>query len=153
MQRRKESRQNPNEGKPLSAHEAGKLAPRVRETAAATAEYGASRLTSVTSVLDGMTQGEMEVLGLIATPMSNAEAAKQRTAGVPAIEKHLEGIYRKLGVKTRADAVAIFWRERDAASQREKLQLRAECARLRAENEELRSENERLQKGGDPADE
>jgi DNA-binding CsgD family transcriptional regulator len=103
-------------------------------------------------VLDGLTPDQMDVLGLIATPMSNAEAAKRRTTGVAAIKKHLEGIRQRLGVKTRADAIAIFWRERDAASERDRQQLRQECARLRQECAELLSENERLRKGGGHAD-
>jgi DNA-binding NarL/FixJ family response regulator len=153
VQRRKESRQNPKEAKPLSAHEAGKLEPRVRETTAPSAEYPASRLTSATSVLDGLTPDQMDVLGLIATPMSNSDAAKHRTTGVAAIKKHLEGVYQRLGVKTRADAIAIYCREREAASERERQQLRQECARLRQEKAELLSENERLRNGGGPTDE
>ena len=153
MQRRKESQPDKIVAKPLSAHQAGKLAPRVRETTAPSAEYGASRLTSATSALDGLTPDQLDVLVLIATPMSNAEAAKRRTTGVFAIKKHLEGVFRRLDVKTRADAIAIYGRERDAASERDRQQLRQECARLRRENAELLSENERLRKGGGPTNE
>ncbi len=161
MQRRKEGQQ-PGKlaAKPLSAHQAGKLEPRVRETTAPSAEYGASRLTAATSVLDALTPDQMDVLRLIATPMSNSDVAKRRSTGVAAIKKHLEGVFDRLVVKTRADAIAIYGREREAASERDRQQLRQECARLRQEkaellreNAELRSENERLRQGGGPAHE
>jgi DNA-binding CsgD family transcriptional regulator len=159
VQRGKESRADKIAAKPLSAHQAGKPAARVRETTGPSAEYGASRLTSATSALDALTPDQVAVLALIATPMSNSDAAKHRTTGTAAIKKHLEGVYQRLGVKTRADAIAIYCREREAASERDRQQLRQECARLRqenaellSENAELRSENERLRKGGGRTD-
>jgi DNA-binding NarL/FixJ family response regulator len=139
--------------KPLSAHQAGKLAPRIRETTAPAAEYGASSLTSVTSVLDALTPDQLDVLRLIAIPMSNEDVAKQRGTGVAAIKKHLELTFRRLEVNTRADAIAIYCRERAAASDRDRQQLRQENERLRQELVEAHSEIERMRKGGGPANE
>ncbi len=139
--------------KPLSAHQAGKLVSRVRETTAPAAEYGASSLTSAKSVLDRLTPDQMDVLRLIATPMSNEDVATKRGTGEAAIDKHLELTFRKLEVNTRADAIAIYCRELAAAADRDRQLLRQENARLRDENAELRSENDRLRKGGGHADE
>ena len=115
---------------PLSAHEAGKLSPRVRETAAAET-YGAPAVSQEQALLDDLTPGEMEVLALMAERLSNTEIAERREVELSKIEKHIENIYPKLFVKTRADAVALFLHAQRDALRREIAELRKEVQRLR----------------------
>lgn len=55
----------------------------------------------------GLTEREVEVLRLIARGVSNREAARELTLSVKTVGRHVENIYNKIGVSTRAGA-AIF---------------------------------------------
>ena len=144
MTRRKKSASKPVPGKPLSAHEAGKLSARVREEPAATEDYGVRAVSRERAVLDTLTDGEMEVLSLMAERFTNAEIAMRRNVGISTIEKHIENIYPKLGVNSRADAVALFLHAEQERLRRELTELRHENARLAGENAALRAETKRL---------
>ena len=54
----------------------------------------------------GLTARETEILGLVARGLSDAEIARELFLSVRTIGKHLEHVYRKLGVATRDGAVA-----------------------------------------------
>ena len=143
MTRRKKSASKSGPGKPLSAHEAGKLSARVREEPAVEA-YGVRALSREQALLDTLTSGEMEVLALMAERLSNADIARQRNVGMSTIQKHIENIYPKLAVNSRADAVALFLHAQQERSVRELTELRRENARLTRENAALRAETQRL---------
>lgn len=53
-----------------------------------------------------LSERELEVLGLIALGMSNAEASRKLFIAPSTVKKHLEHIYGKLGVNRRTQAVA-----------------------------------------------
>jgi len=52
----------------------------------------------------GLTPREIEVLGLVASGMTNAQIAKELYVSCRTVETHLTSIYRKLGVSSRAAA-------------------------------------------------
>ncbi|MFI1678334.1 response regulator [Streptomyces sp. NPDC020607] len=55
--------------------------------------------------LSGLTPREVEVLRLIAAGLDNAEIAQQMAIGVQTVKNHATGIFAKLGVRDRAQAV------------------------------------------------
>lgn len=65
--------------------------------------------TSPTTVLPAaLTMTERRVLQLVATGRSNPEIAADLFVSVATVRKHLEHVYRKLGVHNRMAAVAVF---------------------------------------------
>src|SRR5215212_12250578 len=52
----------------------------------------------------GLTSREVEVLGLVATGLTNAQVAKELFLSPRTIQRHLNSIYHKLGVSSRAAA-------------------------------------------------
>jgi pimeloyl-ACP methyl ester carboxylesterase/DNA-binding CsgD family transcriptional regulator len=58
-----------------------------------------------------LTPREYEVLRLLATGDSNTEIARKLGIAVHTVERHLANLYRKIGARGRADAVAYAWRE------------------------------------------
>jgi len=52
----------------------------------------------------GLTSREVEVLGLVAVGMTNAQTAKELFVSIRTVETHLTSIYHKLGVSSRAAA-------------------------------------------------
>ena len=52
----------------------------------------------------GLTSREVEVLGLVATGMTNAQVAHKLFISPRTVQRHLSSIYRKLGVGSRAAA-------------------------------------------------
>ncbi len=55
---------------------------------------------------EGLTEREREVLGLVAWGRTNAEIAAVLGLSVRTVQKHLERVYRKLGVRSRSQAAA-----------------------------------------------
>jgi ATP/maltotriose-dependent transcriptional regulator MalT len=53
-----------------------------------------------------LTEREVEILGLLATGLSNRELAKRLFVSEATVKSHLSHIYTKLEVDTRAAAVA-----------------------------------------------
>jgi len=53
-----------------------------------------------------LTERESEVLALVASGLSNAEAGRKLHLGVNTVKTHLRNAYRKVGVKNRAQAAA-----------------------------------------------
>ena len=52
----------------------------------------------------GLTSREVEVLGLVATGMTNAQVAGRLFLSPRTVQRHLNSIYHKLGVSSRAAA-------------------------------------------------
>jgi DNA-binding NarL/FixJ family response regulator len=59
----------------------------------------------------GLTPRELEVLELLAEGLSPEEIAARLVISVKTVGTHIEHIFRKLGVRTRAQAVAVAYRE------------------------------------------
>jgi len=60
--------------------------------------------------LVALTPRELEVLQMIASGLTNAEAAKRMQLSVHAIKFHLAGVYRRLGVTNRTEAAVTYLR-------------------------------------------
>jgi LuxR family maltose regulon positive regulatory protein len=58
------------------------------------------------AVAESLTERELAVLRLLPTRLSNREIGRQLYVSVNTIRSHIQVVYRKLGVATRAEAVA-----------------------------------------------
>ena len=125
MRRKKSTRAN-KDAKPLSAHEAGKFAARVHDTPSAPASSGENRRSQVT-------KREREILAFIGAGLTNVEISRQIRREVGTVEKHIENLYKNLGVHTRAEAVAWFLRAQIEECGGENARLRIEIQRLKRE--------------------
>ena len=56
------------------------------------------------SIRPGLTSREVEVLGLVATGMTNAQVAERLFLSPRTVQRHLNSIYHKLGVSSRTAA-------------------------------------------------
>jgi DNA-binding CsgD family transcriptional regulator len=57
-----------------------------------------------------LTPRELEVLQMISSGLTNAEAARRLQVSVHAIKFHLAGIYNRLGVSNRTEAAVTYLR-------------------------------------------
>ena len=62
-----------------------------------------------------LTPRELEVLQMVASGMTNAEAARHLELSVHAIKFHLAEIYRRLGVSNRTEAAVAYFRDNNVA--------------------------------------
>jgi DNA-binding NarL/FixJ family response regulator len=60
--------------------------------------------------LPSLTERELDVLGLVAQGLTNREISKQLFISPATVRTHLEHIYDKLGVRSRAGAVNVVFR-------------------------------------------
>jgi NarL family two-component system response regulator LiaR len=60
----------------------------------------------------GLTQREQEVLALLVEGLSNAEISERLVITVATVKFHVRGILSKLGVSSRAEAIALAWQEK-----------------------------------------
>jgi DNA-binding CsgD family transcriptional regulator len=65
--------------------------------------------------MSGLTPREREVLEIISSGLTNAEAAHELKLSVHAIKFHLAAIYRRLGVSNRTEAAVAYLRSAPAA--------------------------------------
>ena len=59
----------------------------------------------------GLTDRELEVLRLLCGGLKNAEIARRLSRSVRTVDHHVDSVFRKLGVKSRTEAVAALSRE------------------------------------------
>jgi DNA-binding NarL/FixJ family response regulator len=57
-----------------------------------------------------LTPRELEVLEVVASGMTNAEAAERLHLSIHAIKFHLAGVYTRLGVSNRTEAAVAYLR-------------------------------------------
>ncbi|MEM1116198.1 MAG: response regulator transcription factor [Bacteroidota bacterium] len=61
-------------------------------------------------LLDALSPREQEVLAELAHGRSNAEIADRLFVSTSTVKKHVNSVFEKLGLRTRAQAVAWMWR-------------------------------------------
>jgi LuxR family maltose regulon positive regulatory protein len=94
-------------------HHAGRLAPRLRRSAAQPGPYAGLAIdlvdragdTGEALVVDALTDRELEVLRRLPTLMSNVEIADDMNVSINTVKSHLKAVYRKLAVDGRRHAV------------------------------------------------
>ena len=59
----------------------------------------------------GLTLREVEVLGLVATGLTDAQVAERLVVSVRTVHSHVRSIYRKLGVSSRSAATGYALRQ------------------------------------------
>lgn len=67
----------------------------------------ADRTGALVSRFPALTRREAEVLGLVADGLSNGEIASTLFVGVATVKTHINAIFAKLGVRDRAQAIAL----------------------------------------------
>jgi DNA-binding NarL/FixJ family response regulator len=65
----------------------------------------------VPSVAERLTSRELEILQLLAEGLAQAQIADQLVISPKTVGSHIEHILAKLGVRSRAQAVAVAYRE------------------------------------------
>lgn len=68
------------------------------------------------SSTDSLTARESEILGLLAQGMTNQQIATRLSVTLHTVKNHVHSVLTKLGVSSRADAVAVFHSARYANS-------------------------------------
>jgi DNA-binding CsgD family transcriptional regulator len=58
--------------------------------------------------MERLTRRELEVLALVATGTSNAEASRRLNVSLATIKSHLTNTYRKLGTNNRVEATRLY---------------------------------------------
>jgi LuxR family transcriptional regulator, maltose regulon positive regulatory protein len=102
--RRKEQLSSPQN---VSPEYVGKLLTAFRRSSGGRAlSTEADPLRSTQPLIDPLSERELEVLRLIAAGKSNREIAGQLFVTVDTVKKHITHIFRKLGVRSRTQAVA-----------------------------------------------
>ena len=71
--------------------------------------------------LVALTPRELEVLEMISSGMTNAEAGRRLELSVHAIKFHLAEIYRRLGVSNRTEAAVAYLKLSGASSEASQL--------------------------------
>ena len=61
---------------------------------------------------------EEEILSFVADDQTNDDIADREKIAPSTVEKHIENIFKKIAVKSRASAVAWYWKRRLAEVQR-----------------------------------
>jgi pimeloyl-ACP methyl ester carboxylesterase/DNA-binding CsgD family transcriptional regulator len=78
--------------------------------------FGSSIAPHSGSHPDGLTQRELEVLGLVAAGRANKEIAADLGISLPTVERHIVNLYSKIGARGRADAAVYAVRHGLASS-------------------------------------
>ena len=78
-------------------------------------DAGSGTALQPASGMAALTPRELEVLEMISSGLTNAEAAKRLDLSVHGIKFHLTEIYRRLGVNNRTEAAVSYLRLRGEA--------------------------------------
>jgi DNA-binding CsgD family transcriptional regulator len=70
----------------------------------------AGHATLAREILSSLTAREADILALLAEDLSGPQIAERLTISVRTVESHLANAYRKLGVRTRTEAVSEYAR-------------------------------------------
>src|SRR5438128_430691 len=100
--RRKKAVRKAGPSKPLSAHEAGKISPHEPKASASARKSVKYDDESIYKPAERLTVREEEMLSFVAVRQSNAEIARREKITEKTVEKHIENIYRKIPVNSRA---------------------------------------------------
>jgi NarL family two-component system response regulator LiaR len=60
----------------------------------------------------GLTEREQQVLALMVEGLSNAEIAERLVITVATVKFHVRGVFSKLGVNSRTEAIALAWQQK-----------------------------------------
>lgn len=71
------------------------------------------------ATLTALTPRELEVLAMVSSGLTNAEAAERLQLSIHAIKFHLAGIYSRLGVSNRTEAAVAYLRLSGAGFQKD----------------------------------
>ncbi|MFI8594003.1 LuxR C-terminal-related transcriptional regulator [Microbacterium sp. NPDC078428] len=93
------------ESRPLARSEEPWLPSDVRELLGEM-ESESRRPTATPSPPAGLTRGDLEILALLDSPLSRQEIADRLFVSLNTVKSRIAGVYRKLGVASRGDAVA-----------------------------------------------
>jgi DNA-binding CsgD family transcriptional regulator len=118
--RRKKAAPKAGPSKPLSAHEAGKTAPHAKQSSATAPKSVKYDDQESYKPLEMLTVREEQILSFVADDQSNDDIADREKIAPSTVAKHIENIFKKIPVKSRASAVAWYWKRRLAAAQRKK---------------------------------
>jgi DNA-binding NarL/FixJ family response regulator len=66
---------------------------------------------AMTTPVEPLTSRELEVLGLVVQGLRNIEISQRLCVSVKTVETHLTSLYGKLGVQSRAEAIALAQRQ------------------------------------------
>jgi DNA-binding CsgD family transcriptional regulator len=81
------------------------------------AAYRRARWAASAELIDhALTDRELQVVAWVATGKTNAEIAQRLYLSPRTVQKHLEHVYEKLGVRTRTEAAARWHRRRALAN-------------------------------------
>jgi DNA-binding CsgD family transcriptional regulator len=116
--RRKKAARKAGPSKPLSAHEAGKVSPHGAKAPARAAKDVKYDDETSYKPLEPLTVREEEMLSFVADDLPNEEIAEREKIARSTVDKHIENIFKKIPVKTRASAVAWYWKRRYEALQK-----------------------------------
>jgi DNA-binding NarL/FixJ family response regulator len=129
--RRKKPAHNISYGKPLSAHEAGKISPHGSDKPAAPPRKVRYDPDEHSPLEKPLTVREEQMLELVADGKSNSEISEAENIALKTVAKHIENIYPKIGVNDRAGAAIWFLKKKIRQMERQIAQLRRQLAQRR----------------------
>lgn len=110
--RRKKAARKAGPPKPLSAHEAGKTSPYAPKTSGIAHKNVRYDDESSYKPTEPLTVREEEMLAFVADGQPNEEIAKRENIAPSTVEKHIENIFKKIPVNSRASAAIWYWKRR-----------------------------------------
>ena len=116
--RRKKASCKAAASRPLSAYEAGKTSSRGGKQPSTGRSKFKYDDDGIYIPAEPLTVREEEILSYLADDQSNEEIANREKIATSTVEKHIENIYSKIPVNSRASAVSWYWKRRVAQIER-----------------------------------